>query len=271
VRERFVEAAGLRTRYLETGSGRAALLLHGASLGSSCDVWAHVMPSLAEHGLRVVAPDLPGFGESDNPEDVSLGFRTRFVPALLDALGIDRAAIVGHSQSGRIALGLAIKDAKRVDRIVVVGTASLLPPLSGAAKSDAGEPEEGGDAEPSLEDTRALLESQLVDRSRVTDEAVQLRHRMSGGKNFAAFRAREAVKPAAKEKDGKPAWQRVDEALAPARFIYGRQDRMAEARAALARERYPALDIHLIDRCGHIVMWDAPTAFVALCGEFLAR
>ena len=51
--------------------------------------------------------------------------------------------------------------------------------------------------------------------------------------------------------------------------IYGRQDRAAEKRAALALQVNPALDLHLIDRCGHLVMWDAPDAFAALAGDFL--
>jgi pimeloyl-ACP methyl ester carboxylesterase len=65
-RENFIEVQGLRIRTLEEGSGPALLLLHGASLGSSADVWAGNLSDLAARGLRVIACDQPGFGLSDN-------------------------------------------------------------------------------------------------------------------------------------------------------------------------------------------------------------
>ena len=53
-------------------------------------------------------------------------------------------------------------------------------------------------------------------------------------------------------------------------MIYGRQDRGSAAeRAALARERYPGLSLHVLDRCKHLVQWDAADAFVRLSADFL--
>jgi 2-hydroxymuconate-semialdehyde hydrolase len=267
-REAFIDAGGLRVRYLEEGRGPAVLLLHGASLGSSADVWAANLGDLAQRGLRAIAPDLPGFGLSDNPSDHSVGFRTRFTPVLLEALTIDRAHVVGHSQSGRIAVSLALKQPERVAKILVVGTASMLPPLD-AANGDEPEGDGGGAREPTLEETRRMLEASLFERSLATAEAVRLRHRMSVGKNFEAFLARQAAKRGKSGSGEKPLWQRLDEVPVPMRLIYGRQDRAAERRVALAKQRYPALDIHLLDRCGHLVQWDARARFAELAGDFL--
>lgn len=266
--ENFIEIGGLRVRYLEEGSGPAVLLLHGASLGSSADVWMANLADLAGYGLRVIAPDLPGFGLSDGSPDHSVGFRTRFVPLFLDALGIDRAHIVGHSQAGQIAVQVALTHPARVGKVVVIGTASVLPPLPNSAAGDAAEGDDGGDSEPTIYETRRALADSVFDQSRVTPEAVALRHRMSTGKNFDAFLARRAGKGGEK-KDAKPLWQRLDEIKAPMRLIYGRQDRSAERRAALACERYPSLDLHLLDRCRHLVQWDASREVGALVGEFL--
>ena len=265
--ERFIEVDGLRMRYFEEGSGPATLLLHGASLGSSADVWAGNLRDLASRGLRVIAPDLPGFGMSDNPEDVSVGFRAKSVIALMDQLGIERAHIVGHSQSGQIAVRLALSQPDRIGKIVVLGTASMLPPVEDA--SDEGD--EAETAPPTHEQIKAQLLATTYDASKVTAEAVALRQRMSTGKNFEAFLARRAAKGNEKKKDAKPLWQRLDEVKVPMRLIYGRQDRAAERRAALARERYPSIDLHLIDRCRHLVQWDAPARMASLVGEFLAR
>ena len=268
--ERFIEVDGLRTRVLEEGSGPATLLLHGASLGSSCDVWIGNFAALAARGLRVIAPDLPGFGETTNSADHSVGFRVRFVLRLLDALGIDRAHVVGHSQSGQIAVRLAIEHPERVGRIVVLGTASLLPPLPDSGAGDAAEGDDGGMEEPTPIEVRRQLADTLFDHTRITADAVAVRHRMSIGKNFDAFLARRAGKGDDKAaKDSKPLWQRLDEVKVPMRLIYGRQDRAAERRATLARQRYPGLDLHLIDRCRQLVQWDAPTEFAALTADFL--
>lgn len=267
--ENFVEIGAARVRYLEEGAGPLLLLLHDTSLGSSADVWARNLPDLAAHGFRVVAPDLPGFGETDNPRDHSAAARTGFVPAFLDALRTEQAHIVGHSQAGLIAVRLGITRPERVGKIVVLGTASLLPPLPNSAAGDAAEGDEGDDAEPTIYETRRRLADTLFDQARLTPEAVALRHRMSTGKNFAAFLGRRAAKAVAK-KDEKPLWQRLDEVKVPMRFIYGRQDRSAERRAAMAKQRFASIDLHLIDRCRHLVQWDAPRDMASLIGEFLA-
>jgi len=266
--ERFAEVDGLRVRYFEEGTGPAVFLLHGASLGSSADVWSGNLSDVASHGLRVIAPDLPGFGMSDNPADVSVGYRAKFVVALMDKLAIDRAHLVGHSQSGQIAVRLALTQPDRVGKIVVLGTASLLPPVPDAP--DTGEGDEGEMNEPTLDDVRNQIAETLFDQGRLTPEAIALRHRMSTGKNFEAFLARRAAKGGGKKKDAKPLWQRLDEVKVPMRLIYGREDRAAERRAELARERYPSLDLHLIDRCRHLMQWDAPAPMASLVGEFLA-
>jgi len=269
--ERWTGIDGLRVRYLEEGAGPALVLLHGASLGSSADVWSQNLTPLAARGLRVIAPDLPGFGLTDNPGDGSLAYRMRFVPALLDALGVDRAHVVGHSQAGRIAVMLGIERPERLLRIVVLATGGLLPPLPGAAA--AGDGEEGGSSEPTVDDARALLEDNLFDHSLITPDALVLRHRMSLGKNFQAFAARRLAKQAqkaTKEKDAAPLWQRLREVRVPLRMIYGREDRgHTLERVAIAQELHPGLDIHLVERARHLVQWDAPGEFERLAGDFL--
>jgi pimeloyl-ACP methyl ester carboxylesterase len=268
--ERSTRVDGLSVRYLEQGEGAPVLLLHGASLGSSADVWTRNLPALAAHRLRAVAPDLPGFGGTDNPQDPSVAYRRRFVLSLMDALGIERAALVGHSQSGRVAVDLAFSHPQRVVRVIVVATGSLLPPLPD--KESATDGEEGQLAEPTPADTRALLEGNLHNRGLITPEALELRHRMSVGKNFAAFLARKNAPRDKGEKGGEPPWQRVARCPVPILLLYGEQDRgHAAQRAALAKELHPNLDLRLLPACGHLVQWDAADALTELAGKFLAR
>jgi len=268
--EKCTDVQGLRIRFLEAGSGPAALLLHGASLGSSADGFADNLDDLAAHGVRAIAFDFPGFGGSDNPKDHSVAFRARFVPAFIDALGLGSVGLVGHSQAGRFAVSLALARDARVSRVVVLGTGSLLPPLPGAPKAEP-EGSEGGMSEPTLEETRRALEKDLFNRSALTAERLHARQRMSTGKNFQAFLERRQARWAREPKEATPPWKRLGEVPVPLRLLYGRQDRgNAERRVALALELAPGLDLHLIDRCKHLVMWDAAKEFAELCGPFLA-
>jgi 3-oxoadipate enol-lactonase len=81
-------------------------------------MWGPQLQSFAEHH-RVVAPDLPGFGESPIDSDV-VDLRA-FVRGALDAAGMSRAALVGTSLGGRVALELALETPDRVSALVLVG------------------------------------------------------------------------------------------------------------------------------------------------------
>ena len=132
VKDKFVTVDGLDTRYIEEGDGPPVLLLHGASLGSSADVFIRNLAPLARAGFRAIAFDQPGFGLTGTPADHSPAYRRDFVPKFMDALGLKRAALVGHSQAGNPAVQLALKEPARYSHVIVLGTGSLLPPLDGA-------------------------------------------------------------------------------------------------------------------------------------------
>lgn len=268
--EELVQVDGLKTRFLEEGSGPAVLLLHGASLGSSADVFERNLAPLAASGLRVIAFDQPGFGLTENPADYSTAYRRGFILKFMDALGMKKASLVGHSQAGNMALGLAFDHTERVAKVVVLATGSVLPPLSEGGKSGGGEGEEGASAEPTLNDTRALLESNLFNHALITPEVLEQRHRMSVGKNFQAFLERGKA-PRGGGKDATPIWQRLHQLPVPLLMIYGKQDRgNAAQRAALLKERYPALNIHLLDGAKHLAQWDRAEEFERLSGKFLS-
>src|SRR5258707_6464878 len=97
--DRFVAVDGLNTRYLEDGSGVPAILLHGSSLGSSADVFRRNLRALGARGIRAIAVDLPGFGKSEPSEDLSGAYRRNFILRFMDALGLPKAALIGHSSS----------------------------------------------------------------------------------------------------------------------------------------------------------------------------
>ena len=123
IEEQRIEVEGLPTRYLVAGEGPPLLLLH--ALGESAFDWRWVLPDLASTH-RVYAPDLPGFGESAKPlGDYSPSFFARFVAAFLDALEVERAAVVGNSLGGLVALRLALSEPSRVEALGLVDSAGL--------------------------------------------------------------------------------------------------------------------------------------------------
>ena len=100
--DKFAEVDGLSIRYIEDGEGPAILLYHGASLGSSADVYRRNIGPLAAAGFRVIAFDFAGFGLSDYSADGSMGMKKKTTLGLMDALGLEKAALIGHSQAGNI-------------------------------------------------------------------------------------------------------------------------------------------------------------------------
>jgi 4,5:9,10-diseco-3-hydroxy-5,9,17-trioxoandrosta-1(10),2-diene-4-oate hydrolase len=239
------------------------ILLHGASLGSSGDVFERNMQPLAAAGLRVIAPDRPGYGGSEGPGDRTNAGHRRFIIGFLDALSIDRALLVGHSQQGGVAAQVALDHPDRVPRVVVLGGGGVLPPVEG----DEGEPEgERLESEPTPEWTAAQLRENLHNHALITPEAVAVRHRMSLGAPFTYYSAPRAPRPAGgggARPAEEPVWKRVGEQ--PDRFLllFGRQDKpTTEWRCELMRQHFPNVRLVVLDGCRHLVQWDRADDFV---------
>ena len=119
----FVTIHGQRIVYRRAGAGPVVLLLHGIA-GSSA-TWEPVMERLGAD-YTVVAPDFIGHGESDKPlGDYSLGSFANWTRDLLDALGIDRATVVGQSFGGGVALQFAYQFPDRCERVALVDAGGL--------------------------------------------------------------------------------------------------------------------------------------------------
>ena len=122
--ERHIDVGELPTRYLGAGTtGPPLVLLHG--VGDNALDWRWVMPTLARTH-RVYAPDLPGSGGSIKPDvDYSPAFFTQFLSVFLDALEVDRVAVVGNSLGGLVGLRLALSEPSRVNAVGLVASVGL--------------------------------------------------------------------------------------------------------------------------------------------------
>lgn len=118
---------GVRIRYVEQGNpnGKPVILLHGIT--DSAFSFSRVMPLLDLGKFRVLALDQRGHGESDKPNDgYALTNFAADVAAFMDAAGIRRATIVGHSMGSFVAMQTAISYPQRVDGLVLVGSATTV-------------------------------------------------------------------------------------------------------------------------------------------------
>lgn len=128
---RFITIAGIRWHVQEMGPVDAPvlLLLHGT--GASSHSWRHLLPPLSAT-YRIVAPDLPchGFSRPQGWPDLSLDGMTRVIQALMTALGLVPAAIIGHSAGAAIAVSLGTKPGGNA-KPLVIGINSALRPIRG--------------------------------------------------------------------------------------------------------------------------------------------
>ncbi|MDP9012425.1 MAG: alpha/beta fold hydrolase, partial [Pseudomonadota bacterium] len=179
---RYAQAGKWKIHYNELGSGYPIIMLHGGGPGASG--WSNYRDNahfFAQH-YRVILPDVPGYGKSDefdpNIEDVPKA-QAESIRLLMDALKIDKAALVGNSMGSVITLNLAVEHPERVSHMVAMGAAAggLGLPM---AMSPAG-PTAGMQVlvqtyrDPSKENFRRLCEAMLFDPSYITDELLTAR------------------------------------------------------------------------------------------------
>ncbi len=120
---RFREVEGLRLAHLDEGDGKPVVFLHGEPTWSF--LWRKVIPPVRDAGFRCLAPDMAGFGRSDKPTDISFYTYDRHVAlvgSLLEELDVRGATIVVHDWGGPVGLRLAVEQAERIERLVIMDT-----------------------------------------------------------------------------------------------------------------------------------------------------
>ncbi len=105
----FVQAEGLRIHYLDRGEGAPVVLIHGAS-GNLRDFSFSLVDRLVAAGMRPIAVDRPGLGYSDRPPERGFdpAVQARVLRAAMNAIGVRRAIVAGHSWGGAVAMAWAL-------------------------------------------------------------------------------------------------------------------------------------------------------------------
>ena len=265
---RSVQAAGITTNYHAVGDGFPALFIHGSGPGVSAWAnWRLVMPALSER-LRVIAPDMAGFGFSERPAGIRYDLDTWVAQAigLLDALGLEQADVVGNSFGGALALAMAIRHPQRVRRLVLMGSVGVPFDIT-----------EGLDAvwgyTPSFENMRRIMDYFAWDRSLVNDELAELRYRASIRPGFQESFG--AMFPAPRQRwvDALASREEHIRALPHETLIvHGRDDRVIPLLTSLKLvEWIDRSQLHVYGRCGHWTQIEHAARFAKLVGDFLTE
>ena len=255
---------------LQAGSGDPVLLLHG--LGATKASFLPTVAALAGD-FRVYAIDLPGFGDSAMPVGAPYDpqFFARSAVAALDALGIERAHVVGNSMGGRVALELGFEHPERTGRLALLSPSlAWLRERRWATLLRAVRPELGL-LQPAPRTIVDRIARAVVPGAKDGWSAVGVDEFLRG---YLTPRGRAAFYAAARNiylEDPDTFWSRLRELQGEALFVWGRQDRVVPIGFARhVREALPAAE-HLELDCGHVPQLEAPRATHAAVRAFLAQ
>lgn len=122
MQEKFLELRGAKIRYLDEGSGRPIILLHGASF--TADVWnkTGTINAIKDAGWRAIAVDMPGFGKSEKGEFETV---SSFLSAFTEYLKLEKFALLGASLGGKEALEYSTLHYEKVLALILVGAVGV--------------------------------------------------------------------------------------------------------------------------------------------------
>lgn len=253
MRSDFVRVGEHRVHYFVGGEGPPLVVVHGVA-SRAADLAPIYSALLRKH--RVYAPDLLGYGQSDQPPDAdySVAMQAEAVRGFMDAMGIRDADVMGVSMGGWIALKVAADHPERVRRLALVSSAGVGFPTTLHERSFSAQ---------TLEELRASLALQ-TDRTVPTFILRDLLRR-SRMRAWVVRRSMASMLTQRDLLDGK--LQRV---TMPALLVWGTRDRIVPISVAAALQReLPQARMVRLDGCGHLAIVECRAAALTAIGKFL--
>jgi pimeloyl-ACP methyl ester carboxylesterase len=270
---RSVQTAEGEISTMEAGSGEPVVLLHG--LGATKASFLPTIAALAP-SYRPIAIDLPGFGDSAKPVlgAYDAPFFARAVTALLDALELERAHLVGNSMGGRVAIEVGLRSPDRVGRLVLLSTAlAWLRPRQWAPLLRL-VPTQLGLIQPAPRPVVEAIVRRVIPGSDNEWTAAGIDEFL---RSYLTPQGRAAFYAAARniyleEPHGQDGfWTRLPELEPDALFVWGRRDTVVPiAFARHVRDALPGA-VHLELECGHVPQLERPKETHRAIARFLAK
>src|SRR5215210_2900793 len=273
MRGEFVDLGGARIYYYAAGTrgaGEPIVFLHG--FPSSSHLWSEVVP-LVPDGHRIVVVDLLGYGRSDRPlgRDVSVRGHAERTLALLDALRINYACVVGHDVGGGIAQWLAVRHPTRVSRLCLVDSVAFDDWPTRDVKV----------ARAMLPLTRYLPPTWLLSVLRTdlirgyTEHDLGLRSIEMYARPFANAEGRDAFMEhlvALDSSDTAALEPRLKDIVAPTAIVWGAHDPfLPMTTARRLRDAIPGATLEMLPDSRHFTPEEAPDRVAAVLTDLLAR
>ena len=259
----MTKVLGHSVRYLDYGrpneGAKDLVLLHG--IGASSERWLQVAPTLSKY-FRVLVPDILGFGYSDKPTvEYTMDFFQDFLSGFFDSLKISRPSVVASSFGGHIAAEYAIRNGRRLDKLVLVSSAGIMktstPVLDGYIMAA---------LYPTYENALNAFRMMAHDPAAVTEETVSdfvNRMRLPNAK-YAFMSTLLGIKYA-------PALRgRLSGIVAPTLVMWGDNDKMIPIQYAKEFREIPGSELVVIKDCGHTPYVEKPMTFNRMVLKFLA-
>jgi len=272
----IVETAGYKTHLHRQGEGNeeAILFLHGSGPGANAwSNWQYALPLLGDR-YDCLAPDLIGFSKSEHPDNPPEGMGpwmdiwVEQQIALLDALGHEKAHLVGNSMGGAISLHLMDRYPDRVERMVLLGTAGVPWRISEQLDSIWGFYED-----PTPEHMKQVVDWFAYDPARVGGDLDGIaRVRFEAAMKPDVRRSYSAMFPAPRQQHiddltlPEESYRKMDR---PTLLIHGRDDDIVPLEASLyLLERLPDVQLHVFGRCSHWTQIEYRDSFNRLLEDF---
>ena len=240
------------------------IFIHGVLNDHS--VWILQTRYLAHHGWNVLAVDLPGHCRSDGPPPASVEEAADFVLALMNAAGLEKAALTGHSFGSLIALETAARAPDRISQLILVGTAFPMKVSPALLENSVNQPLSAIDMVNTFShSTLAPPPSTLGPGTWLYGGARALMRRVLAS-NPGANLFHTGFKACDDYRNGTAAMAQVQ---APTLFILGRQDQMTPVKAAQALiDKSAIAQVVQLDG-GHQLMTEAPDGVLFAIRDFL--
>ncbi len=270
-RSAYLEAGGVRTRYLEAGDGPAVILLHGR--GGHLENWIKNVVPLSRR-FHVFALDMVGHGFSGKPEiEYTISAYASHVEAFLKAQGVASASLVGQSLGGWVAAWLAYSSPALVKKLVLVNSNGFRP-IPPEVVRKIRESSMAAVENVSVESIVARLKPLFLDQRLISDELVRIRmeiYRQPEMKRIMKSVMGAELEPE-RQKEFELTPERLRRIAAPTLVTWSTHDPLCSwEEADRYRRNISQSEFHLLRDCAHWPQYERAEEFNGVVMEFLAR